>query len=344
MRTEEFVLNELKESFINEANNCFRAEELVLVKTKIDKSISKEALKDIVLIEKIAKDKQLAKLKYSISTLLTINDVNVIFDDFDHEIFPIKMLLDQIIKKKSDNPKNRIFPYFWVKTSVRYFKIEEYFESEIVAFYKEFFENYDYLLDLDDIEYETDYPRLPSGGDIYSNIELTKVFEKAVEKYQNNLTLIFLLIYFYGAQNKMDKAEIEVHKYLNSLPERYKRFEYEDYKDREHNTHLAVLQALAVIKYDSELYDEALNAASLLLDNLIYTEVVGIKRDIRGFEQSLFIRVTINLKRHNKKALEADYKLIREVHTCLDYSDLKKPKYKDAIEYLDYKGMLDDLG
>jgi hypothetical protein len=86
-----------------------------------------------------------------------------------------------------------------------------------------------------------------------------------------------------------------------------------------------------------------LESADILLNNLAKTEVVGIKEDLRGFEVALFIRVDINLKRGNKKALKEDYNLIRRVHACLDYPDLEESKYKDAIEYLDYKGMLDQI-
>ena len=342
MKTEEFLLNELKKSFFNEVNNCYREEELVLVKTKIDQLITKEALKEIELIELIIKDKNLSKLKYSVSILLIINDVNTIFDDFNHEVFSIRKLLDQIIKKKSDNPKNKIFPYLWVKISMRYFKINEYPESEIVTFYKEFLENYDYLIELDDMSLDTDYLKFPSAN-LYKSKDLTIVFENAVKKYQDNYSFKELLILFYAWQRNYDKALTSIHTYLDSLPQRRKNFEYKKGEYREHNSHLGVLLDLTIINYNLNLYDKALESANLLLKNLSYTELVGYKQDIRGFETALFIRVDINLKNNNNKALEDDYRLIREVHTCLDYPNLENQKYKDAIEYLDYKGMLDEI-
>jgi hypothetical protein len=130
---------------------------------------------------------------------------------------------------------------------------------------------------------------------------------------------------------------------LDKLPERRRNFEYKENEFREHNGHLGVLLDLTIINYDLKLYDKALESADILLNNLAKTEVVGIKEDLRGFEVALFIRVDINLKRGNKKALKEDYNLIRRVHTCLDYPDLEESKYKDAIEYLDYKGMLDQI-
>ena len=343
MKTEEFVLNELKESFINEAKNCFRGEELISTELKIAKLISKEALKDIDLIKVISKDKALAKLKYSISTLLTINDIFTVFDDYYLEVFPIKKLLDQIRKKMTHNPKNRIFPYLWVKLSVRYFKVDEYFESEVVAFYKELFENYDYLIALDNMSLDTDYLKFPSAN-LYNNKELTKVFENAVQKFQNNSSFLEGLIYSYAYQEYFDKALTTIDVYLNNLPDKHKKFDYEENEFREYYSHLSILQTLTVINYDLGLIEDALESANLLLDNLAKTEVVGVKEDIRGLETSLFIRVSINLKIGKKEALEYDYNLIRRVHTCLDYPDLEGEKFKDAIEYLDYKGMLDDLG
>ena len=176
MRTYEFIDIELRKQAIEELkNNNKIKEQSKLIDVLETNSIGKEleAIYDYVIA--IKQHDEFNNLKNFTFILDLLKKV----DELEMEISELK----EIERRMKYNPKNKIFPFLWIKYKVSFFEDDEYLDFDYAKFINNIINNYDYLINLEDFFFETQVLFIKPLWETWDKSIFSSVFKMGANKF-----------------------------------------------------------------------------------------------------------------------------------------------------------------
>lgn len=332
MKFQEFITNELMAFAGSDIRFSLKngQSKILLDRVKnILNEIDEEEIDFEKILTEIQNDEKLSTLKtfrWHVEQLARINTYYGTIIDLPSDAF-----IETDIKKVNElilsQPQNRLLPLFWIIYKMESFKASESFTREIVSIYEAIFEEYGYLVEIDDffkrtnLLYQSCLVENPEGGCFIS------IFQKAIEKFPEKLVLKLSLARFLH-DNQNYNGSVEVLKSICVQTENLIRFPdnatqdsfiYEDY--------IYSKQFLA-INYDK--LGET-DKVQYYADSVISYFYQSGDEDILSYSDSFLLRMRINLnKGENQKVME-DYQVIK---SCLDMAtEYFQDEYGDVLNF-----------
>jgi len=146
MRLNKILIQELNDQIIKEIKSTFDKQKSEFLIKKYNNLEETSDLDDINNFFK--EDKDLSQLKKSNLILENLTKLDNYLDSFDkpEAKFNISLIKDMALA----NPDSVLYPLLYVGIRLYKFHSEEYFDSELLAFYKEVYDNYSHLFEIDD--------------------------------------------------------------------------------------------------------------------------------------------------------------------------------------------------
>lgn len=317
MKMQEFINQEFIQVADNELKQLFDKQQSKSLIGKIETIGLGEDFDNIELLAELFKnEKQLTKLKLTCFILDQLTKI----DKFEFSLSDLKIIEKRIEAK----PENKLLHLLWVYQQLNIFKEEEFFETEVIDFFKLLFNDYVYLVELEDFFVET---RI-STEILYqerlrnSNELLHPVFVEAVYKYPVNLYIkktLGYICYFKGAYSESLNI-------LNSLIDNIQKYDIS----------IDEMDYLEMIEYSALNYDKlgddrkVSECVEYVLSNLpVGIFLDGKEEEIASYaKDSFFLRMRLNMKRDNKQKVLDDYCRVKEdLHWGgwgNDYADVMK--------------------
>ena len=320
MKLHEFIDQEFKKIAANELNQLFDEQQSKSLFVMIDDIFLGEDFDNLEeLTELIKSDKNLIKLKHTCFIL----DQLVKIDDFEFSLSDLR-----IIKKRIENePENKLFPLIWVYQELNVFKKEEFFETEVADFFVVLFDNYDYLVELEDFFDETRISteilwqeRLKNSNEL-----LYPVFVNAIEKYPFNLYLKRILGYICYFKSNYNESITLLKSVIDAIHER--------------NIFIDELHYLEIIEYMAMNYDKLgenekmSECVKYVLSNLpVMEDDKGKETEVPSWAiDSFFLRMRLNMKNNDKQKVIDDFNKIKEDLYLWEWEN----DYPDVMNYIE---------
>ena len=281
MNIETLLSDELLSIISNEIVDVFDKEssKILIDKTSlILKESEKESETLEVLINRFNKDKNLSKLKKTLSIFSFLND-NI--ED-----------LQIIDKVRLENPDNKLYVYIWLYLKFEVFEGDEYFEYQFIDFLTEVFAKYEWLMETEVFINSFYSLYTDNDGDIWLSNQLLKVFVNASKKYPDFVSIKDILIWAYYSREEYNKALDLVKLRLNVLDLNKDSANYKSHK-------IYYLIHRAELLFKQNKLDKALSDADYIIDQAGYDDVIG-------YANVFGLRIGINLKKNNLKQLDSD--------------------------------------
>jgi len=332
MKLQEFITNELIAFADSDIRFSLKNGQSKIFLDRV-KSLLNEVEEDEINFEKILteiqNDEKLSTLKtfrWHIEQLARISTYYGTIIDLPSDAF-----IETDIKKVNElilsQPGNRLLPLFWLIYKMESFKASESFTREIVSFYETIFEEYGYLVEIDDffkktnLLYQSCLVENPDGGCFIP------VFQKAIEKFPKKLVLKLSLARFLH-DNQNYNGSVEVLKSICNQTENLVKFPDKTTQDSFiYDDYIYAKQFLA-INYDKM---GEIDEVQYYADSVISYFYQSGEEDILSYSDSFLLRMRINLNNgENQKVIE-DYQVIK---SCLDMApEYFQDEYGDVLNF-----------
>ncbi len=237
------------------------------------------------------------------------------------------------------DPKNRIYPLYWVFNQQSLFDSEEYLDSDYAKFLDKIIEDYGYLIELDDFLFSTNILLIKPTYEDWEKEIFLPVFKKAADKYPAKHAFTRILAHIYYKDGDYDSALQVLEAILNSVEKELQEkddntignsdFPYIDY--------LEVVQLTGMTHYSLGAHDKAMKFINYVIDNLpVVSYEDGEEPEILSFVDSFFFRMLYNVKKNNHEEVIGDFNRIKGV---LFLSEWEK-EYPSLFEYLSDKKLV----
>lgn len=319
MRTEDFLIKELRDLILTDAKKSFADEKCNEIADEIIQKVLE--LEDVADIFKIKVLKRLPNVKFIIENFIRLDDE----DDLQKvDIY----VIDQIFK---NNPKNNLNAFIWIKYKVLEFEQEGYFDLELGELFSLVFEKVDAkLINLHDFLLVTGLFALTFDEAKVWNIKIFEnIFKKAILKFPEKYQLHKMLAQIY-LTNKRYKECVNV---LNLFLDKIALIEYED-GDYGRLSYLETFQQRAIANYKLGNVKIALKDCDFVTRNLPilkFNDGEESMEFVDYFMDAFFIRMTENLRIGNLTAIKKDVDRV-VINTGIDLTAWKH-EYIELFEY-----------
>ncbi|NLD49196.1 MAG: hypothetical protein GX660_18705 [Clostridiaceae bacterium] len=331
MKTNEFIIQELKSLSIKEIKNLFSDKEQTDLLETITQVFDINGIADIeILSASITQNEKLSSLKilnFNVEQLLKVNDLDFLQADF------------QIIEQRmSNDPKNRIYPLLWILHKINTFETDEYLDSEYADFLKTVFEKYDFIVNLDDFLFESRILLIKPSWEVWEKEIFQPVFEIASNKYQKKYAFRKILAYVYF-QNEDYKAALKcLEQIMNSIKNELSEREDKSIGDIEfpYFEYLDAVQLSGIIHYTLGDHEKAMQLLNFVINNLPKIEFEnGEEDEILSYIDSFILRIHYNIQKNKTDDVIHDYKRIKEYLCWGDWEN----EYPDVFKYINDKNV-----
>ncbi len=330
MTTHQFVIEEIKNLVRTEAGSNSDQAKIDELETKIGEIGARmEDFDDLEeLVDFMEKDQLISSMK-------KLNPIITLFrqvDNLDITTESHQLVMEELAK----DPSNKLLALIRLITQAEYFEEEEMLDTDFAEFLDDIFENYSFLVELDNVFDDTIYlhgylynERLEHQQQIFF-----PVFERAVKKYPEKYILKFYLAIM------LYHREI----FLEALSHLY------DIKNHMEST---AIPEIGIKPQDGSLdfYDVLLHMAKCydqlgkdeqgeilvthMIENLpiVYWSDGREEEDVQDHTESFMLRMRFNLKKNNMKQVKEDYERIKDFYSFFEFDD-EYPDVLKAIEDL----------
>ena len=331
MRLNKILTKELNEQIIKEIKTTFDKYKSELV-IKYYKNLS-ETSSDIDDFYNIIKeDKDLSQLKES----------NFILENFiksDNYLKNISLIKDKALA----NSNTILYPLLYVVIRLRNFQTEEYFDSELLLFYKEVYENYSHLFKIVDFVKEIEIFDVTLSLEVWSKVEFKEILKKIIKKHPKNYFIRERLIAIYSRKEEFQNA-INLISETIALMDKENIFNNDDEQlidSQLKDLYLDIIQVRASIYFSLKDNENAKKDADFILNNLPEPLLVDIEenaeqqppRVLDNYIETILIRISINLINNNTDELILDKKAITNEWVIVDLLTWQK-HYNEAVGYI----------
>jgi hypothetical protein len=249
---------------------------------------------------------------------------------------PSDEFIEADIKKVSElilsQPGNRLLPLFWLIYKMESFKASESFTREIVSFYEVIFEEYSYLVELEDFFKRTN---LLYQSWLVENPEVSffiPVFRKAIARFPEKLVLKLSVARFMH-DNQDYNASVEVLKSVCNQTENLDNFPEIGPQDSYFYDDYIYAKQFLAINYD-KLGDPEM--VQHYADQVIGYFYESGGEDNLSYSDSFLLRMRINISKSDFLKVREDYVAI---NSCLDMAPgYFHDEYGDVMSFVERDG------
>ena len=268
------------------------------------------------LVEKLGK----IEFRKTFPLLSILNVVVRIIENKDVGLNDLKFAYQNYSILMRLSPDSYLLKFWYIKLRIQLFRNDEYFDNDLIAFYEDVINNYDFIFEIDDFYAETELLNINITREFWLQDAVLELFERSVQNKPSCQSYVYSLATIYLARDEYSKIFNICNKYLelNAEIADFDRF------SRKYKAYMKIHEVIAIAYFSTNQFDKAKEKVDYILANLpfegFYSEEAynNLPSDedypplesYEEFIQALLIRMSINKQENNIIELEADAKIL----------------------------------